>query len=66
MLCESYDGPARGAGDVIYNLTVATGLKAMRESKLAVAVLGDCKCGQKRQEMNAKYPSKDNRNAQGV
>ena len=50
--CPHYDGPPRGAGDVVAAITVATGIAAVVK-----AVAGnDCGCAQRQQMLNDKIP----------
>jgi hypothetical protein len=57
MACEKYEGPPRGLGDSIHNFTTLTGIKALRQSAAAVAVLGPCNCEDKRKRLNREHPS---------
>ncbi len=52
--CPSYDGPARGAGDIVSMLTKASGIE-----KIVHAVAGnDCGCDKRRQAWNRMIPFK--------
>lgn len=57
MGCDKYEGPARGRGDRFDKFTTITGIKALRHSSAAVAVLGPCKCEEERQRLNREHPS---------
>lgn len=59
--CDSYEGPARGAGDLVRKITQATGMHAVI-SKIAGT---DCGCSQRRQALNAFLPAKAAEDAAG-
>lgn len=53
-LCAEYDGPPRGAGDLVHAAAVATGAEAI------ISLLGGCsKCLERRIRLNAAVPFPD-------
>ena len=54
-ICEHYDGPARGAGDVVHAIAKATGMAAV----VKMATGGDCGCAKRRAALNAAMPLAD-------
>jgi hypothetical protein len=55
LICDQYDGPPRGAGDVIYAITTATGI-----AKAVDTVTGGCGgCARRRAALNAAVPFTD-------
>lgn len=57
--CDRYDGPARGAGDLVRKVTEATGIHAI-VSKVAGT---DCGCTQRQQALNRLLPSRSTEDA---
>lgn len=54
-ICDQYDGPPRGAGDVIHAITTATGI-----AKAVDTVTGGCGgCARRRAALNAAVPFTD-------
>lgn len=57
-ICESYDGPARGAGDVVHTIARVTGVS--RVVKTVERVTGKpCGCAERRAALNAAAPFSD-------
>jgi len=57
-MCEKYDGPARGAGDIVHRVTRATGIATV--AKAVERVTGKpCGCAQRRAALNAALPLPD-------
>lgn len=54
-ICEHYDGPARGAGDVVHSVAKATGIAAV----VHYVTDGNCLCPQRRAALNAALPFTD-------
>jgi hypothetical protein len=55
--CEHYEGPARGAGDLVEKAARLTGIKAA--VKAVERVTGKpCGCAQRRAELNSAIPFK--------
>jgi hypothetical protein len=55
LICYQYDGPPRGAGDVIHAITTATGI-----AKAVDTVTGGCGgCARRRAALNAAVPFTD-------
>lgn len=54
-VCEHYDGPARGAGDVVHSVAKATGIAAV----VHYVTDGNCLCAQRRAALNAALPFTD-------
>jgi hypothetical protein len=50
-VCEHYDGPARGLGDIVHTVAQVTGVAAVVK-----AVAPDCGCEQRRQALNQSFP----------
>jgi len=50
-VCEHYEGPARGVGDIVATVAKATGVEA-----LVKATVGDCGCNSRKQFLNEKFP----------
>jgi len=51
-VCEHYEGPARGVGDIVANVARLTGVKAVVK-----AVAGEsCGCNSRKQFLNEKFP----------
>lgn len=50
--CWRYDGPARGLGDIIHTVAVATGAAAVVERVAG----GDCGCQKRREALNQVFP----------
>jgi hypothetical protein len=56
-VCDKYDGPPRGAGDVIHAIASATGIEAVVNR-----IAGDgCGCAARRAALNAAVPFSDER-----
>lgn len=54
-ICPHYDGPPRGAGDVVHAIATATGIARVVEK-----VAGrDCGCARRRAALNAAIPLAD-------
>lgn len=53
-VCEHYDGPARGLGDVIAMATAVTGI----DRALKAVVGTNCGCAERQQMLNEKIPFK--------
>ena len=51
-VCEHYDGPARGLGDVVHAVARATGVVAVVH-----AVAPDCGCAERRKSLNERFPA---------
>jgi hypothetical protein len=54
-VCEHYDGPPRGAGDVVHAIAKATGIAKVVEKVSG----GDCGCARRRAALNAALPIAD-------
>ena len=54
-LCDDYDGPPRGAGDVVHAIARATGIAKVVEKVAG----GGCGCGKRRAALNAAIPLAD-------
>jgi hypothetical protein len=52
--CAWYDGPARGAGDLVASVTKFTGV-----AKLVHIVVPDCGCPERQAKLNEMLPLKD-------
>lgn len=60
-MCEQYDGPPRGAGDILHKVAQATGIA--RAAKVVERVTGKpCGCSQRRAALNAAVPFTDEAN----
>lgn len=59
--CDKYDGPARGAGDVVRKVTQATGIHAV-VSRIAGT---DCGCSKRQQTLNRILPANGLKDAAG-
>jgi hypothetical protein len=56
-ICAHYDGPARGAGDLVEKVARFTGIKAA--AKAVERVTGKpCGCASRQQALNSKIPFK--------
>jgi hypothetical protein len=51
-VCEHYNGPARGLGDVVHAVAAVTGVAAVVKT-----VAPDCGCQKRREELNRQFPS---------
>jgi hypothetical protein len=57
-MCEQYDGPARGAGDIVHRVARATGIATV--AKAVERVTGKpCGCKERRAALNAALPLPD-------
>lgn len=57
-ICPSYDGPARGFGDVVHSIARITGVA--RVAKAVEAATGKpCGCAERRAALNAAVPFPD-------
>lgn len=54
-ICDRYDGPARGAGDVVHSIAKATGIATIVRKVSG----GDCGCSKRRAALNAAIPLAD-------
>ena len=54
-ICDRYDGPARGAGDVVHSIAKATGIATIVRRVSG----GDCGCAKRRAALNAALPLAD-------
>ena len=54
-VCPDYDGPARGAGDVVHRVLEATGVGQVVKK----VTRGGCNCAARRAALNAGIPFKD-------
>lgn len=61
--CDDYEGPPRGAGDVLATVTKLTGIQAV--TKAASKLTGKpCGCAKRRRKMNAAMPTERGRGGQ--
>ncbi len=56
-ICDRYDGPPRGAGDVVHSVAQLTGVSAVVKR----IVGDDCGCSKRRAALNAAMPFSDER-----
>jgi ribosomal protein S5 len=54
-VCPDYDGPARGAGDVVHAVLERTGVANIVKK----VTKGNCNCAERRAAMNAAVPFKE-------
>lgn len=54
-ICSRYDGPPRGAGDVIHAVARVTGVATVIHKVFG----GDCNCDKRRQALNRAIPLTD-------
>ncbi len=57
-VCESYDGPARGLGDVVHSVAVAMGVAPIAKAIFDYADI-NCGCPQRRAALNEAVPFTD-------
>jgi hypothetical protein len=57
-VCDQYDGPARGVGDIVHKVAKATGIA--KAAKAVEQVTGKpCGCAERRAALNAAVPFSD-------
>lgn len=59
-VCDQYDGPARGAGDIVHRVAKATGIAAVAKA-VERATGKPCGCKERRAALNAALPLPDER-----
>jgi len=57
-MCERYDGPARGAGDIVHRVAKATGIATVTKA-VERATGKPCGCAQRRAALNDALPLPD-------
>lgn len=58
-ICDHYDGPPRGAGDIVHSVAVALRIDAAADFVAQSLGLPDCGCAQRRADLNAAVPFDD-------
>ena len=58
-ICDHYDGPPRGAGDIVHTVAVALRIDAAADFVAQSLGLPDCGCAQRRADLNAAVPFDD-------
>jgi hypothetical protein len=58
-ICDHYDGPPRGAGDIVHTVAVALRIDAAADFVAQSLGLPDCGCAQRRADINAAVPFDD-------